>query len=475
MAESMNQTKLITLLKSLDKREMLAFKKYVESPFFNVNREIISFLNTVIHFHKKDTAQIRELHRKHHKNNRISLQTTRYLMTDLTRLLEGFIIHRELQRDPWLQQTLLLKGFYKRRADKYFGILHHQILTKQQANAYRDNRYAENRYKLAELSYEFYSIRDNRSADNDLQDLSDQLDHFYMGTKLKYACEMMNRTNILMTDYQQPFLPTLLVYLGKNTAAPVPSIAVYQQIYKTLASPEQESNFKSLMKTIQQHFEKFSLRELRDIYAFAQNYCIRKVNTGRTVYLRELFNIYNFILENKIIFDNDELSHAEFKNICTIALRCEELKWTENFIEKYASSLRADLRKNSVNYNMARVHFSKKEYRTALKLLTGTEFTDVYYHLDAKSLLLKVYYETSDIEPLLSLFSSFRIYLKRSKLISEYQRTIYTNQIRFVKKLIKVNVTSKKALAKLTDEVEKNKEIADYGWVLEKTTELSNF
>ena len=81
---------------------------------------------------------------------------------------------------------------------------------------------------------------------------------------------------------------------------------------------------------------------------------------------------------------------------------------------------------------MARVSYARSEFREALRILWTIEFTDIYYHLYAKVLILKIYFETEDFEPLLALIFSTRIYFSRSKLICDYQRKIYIYFLNYI-------------------------------------------
>jgi len=121
---------------------------------------------------------------------------------------------------------------------------------------------------------------------------------------------------------------------------------------------------------------------------------------------------------------------------------------------------------------MARLLFAKNDFKKALRLLTTIEFTDVYYHLDSKSLLLKIYYETEDYEPLFSLISTFAVYLRRSKIISEYQRSIYANQVKHVKRLAKIKSGNNYSLTKIKQAIEQYPQVADIGWLKVKIAEL---
>ncbi|MEM7040176.1 MAG: hypothetical protein AAF570_24625 [Bacteroidota bacterium] len=107
-------------------------------------------------------------------------------------------------------------------------------------------------------------------------------------------------------------------------------------------------------------------------------------------------------------------------------------------------------------------------YSNAKKLLREVEFTDVYYHLDSKALLLKTYFELRDWEPLESLIEAFRIYLRRNKMISDYQRKVYLNFLKFAKKLYRYHHRRGPSIPVILADMETTREIADLRWLRQK-------
>lgn len=166
------------------------------------------------------------------------------------------------------------------------------------------------------------------------------------------------------------------------------------------------------------------------------------------------------------------MSPWEFKNIVTIALRAKEMKWTMDFIETYTAYIPARDRGNAYTFNMARYAFAAGKYDRVLELLGSVDYDDVFYQLDAKATLMKTYYELGEYQPLQSLSESFRILLSRKRLISDTQRTVYGNFIRYTLKLFRADVKDRKKIAQLTQDIHKVKQLADKSWIMEKLEEL---
>ena len=185
-----------------------------------------------------------------------------------------------------------------------------------------------------------------------------------------------------------------------------------------------------------------------------------------------MLELYKSMIEKEIIYENGYISPTNFKNIVTLALRSGELQWTENFVPAYKNRITPEFRDSTYAYNLANLHYYKKEFSKALRLMQTVELNDIYYHLDAKVLLLKTYYELDEAEPFFSLVDAFTNYLKRNKLISDVQRTVYLNFVRYAKKLMQVRLGSKFSPSELRAEMQKLQGIANLQWLTEKMEQL---
>jgi hypothetical protein len=121
-------------------------------------------------------------------------------------------------------------------------------------------------------------------------------------------------------------------------------------------------------------------------------------------------------------------------------------------------------------YNLANWHFFRKEYKETLKLFREVEFTDLYYQLDVRAILLKTYFELSDDEPFYYQASAFRAFLSRNRLMSDYQRKIYRNFVRYIVRLLRDSGNQKK-MQTLLEEIRQVRQIADFRWLEEKVLE----
>lgn len=467
----MIDSKLINTLKTFTKKELKELDLFINTPLFNKNKEVIQLLDALKKSHPNfDNKTLTHSNLAHRlfKNNEV--QRIRYIMTDLVRLVEHFIAYKNFSTQ---QHGHLINAYKDRGLDKYYK----QEAAKRERSlneksTVRDNEYYKSVHELNELSYQYTSDNDGRNIDTELQNLADNLDAFYLSKKLKYSCEIINRMNILNEEYDIELLNHLIEYIDANEVADIPSVVVYHNVLKTLRHPEQEKNYDELKKLVTEHLLKFKKEEQNDLYGYLQNYCIKQINTGNNDYLIQLFENYDEMLNHNVAINNDQIAQFDFKNIVTVALRVEKYQWTENFIDEYQQFLPESHRLNAVTYNKARLNFYLKNYKAGLKGLLAVEFTDIYYALDSRALLLKTYYELDDLESAESLINAFKIYLKRDTTISEYQNLTYTNFLKIVNQLLRLKmgyVVDLKAIEKQLNAID---QIADLTWLKQKIQDL---
>ena len=82
-------------------------------------------------------------------------------------------------------------------------------------------------------------------------------------------------------------------------------------------------------------------------------------------------------------------------------------------------------------------------------------------------MLMKIYFEMGESDPLFSHFDAFKTYLRRNKVISKYQHTVHANFIKFTKKAYQLKMkadwarkkTGQKQVEELLEKINQAEEI----------------
>lgn len=470
----MFQNKSIVILRTFTQQEIRQFDEFLRSPFFNKNQTIVQLFEKIKPFYPAFDAPELErsaLYRLVYGSEDFDEQKLRYLMTDLTKHLEEYLCYKAIQNEELFKLHLLLYSYRLRKLERPFFSTVKLAEKTLQDWPRRDVSHAFYEYLIEEDKYKYASEQKEHLSKSNLQKVVDDLDKYFILNKMRYSAEIINNKNVVAINYKLFLYEEIMNHLRINPLDHVPAAKVYYTIILTLIEPDNKLHYKALLQLLEEHKNIFGKDELWDMYVFAKNFCIRKINQGYTDYIRELFELYKIMLSSKIIFKENSLSQFDYKNIVYLGLRVDEMDWVKNFITKYSEYLDPKFRKNAYTYNLASYYYFQKNYDEALTLLQSVEFTDIYYHLDSKSLLLKIYYDQNETEAFFSLVEAFKVYIKRNLLIPASQKSTYYNMIKFVSKLYKWKLNPKGNLNQIEEEIETTKPLADINWIRKKVEE----
>lgn len=480
----MQNSHLIQLVSRLSVKEMTRFHEFSLSPYFNKHQKVRNlcgwFRSIYPHFTPANCDR-RLLYTKIAPDASFDQAKLDIVFTYTLRLLEQFFINEQLRNNKRHQNHLLLNELRERkevkRYEKNLRKMQHQL----GKAVVKDGEHYHDCYLLA-AEADAYFIRHSRyDKAHEIVHKQANLDRFYLAEKLKDACEMTLRRNILKMDAVPDLMPEIVGHIQTNLYqfTNSPPVILYFHLYLLLNSGEKE-HFNRFLPILEEYVGYFTSEEQRHIYAFAQNYCIAQINKGNTPFQQELFQLYQQQLHAGLLLENGYLSEWHFKNIVTVGLRVSAFEWVKDFLETYTSRLHPDVIKNAHTYNLANFYYHTRQYEKVHRLLLQVEYTDLRYSLDAKTMLLRTYYELDDYEPFESLSDAFRQYLKRNKLISEGRRKGYYNLLKFTqrafrikeKKLYQSGKKVEKAIAKLTEDIANTADIFNAKWLKEKVAEL---
>lgn len=468
--EKLQQTKLISLVRALSRQELKSLKSFIVSGVGGPPGKSEMLLNFLMGFYPgfdQPGLTREQAFAAVFPGNRYDDSKLRYAMTDLYRQASAFTAVRGLMGDRLLYNSVLQQEMARREADKPYESLYYSDAGEGNIDAPRDAEWYYHQFRDAFTYMNLYHPRQKRTGQNPAGLVARYLDQFYLARKLQLLCEMVNSKNVMAADYDYFLQNEIMDALRKDAFKDVPLISIYFRILLTLTEPENEEHFTALRSLLLHETAGIHRGELFDMYQYLMNYCIRKINTGNTGYVQTLFEIYQTVLERKIIYREGKLSQWDFKNIVVIGIRAGQFDFVHRFIEEGKEDLPEAERENAYVYNLAYYYFGTGNFRKAISLLQQVEFTDLYYQLDTRAILLKCYYELDDEETLRYHLAAFRIFLSRNKLVSEYQRTIYRNLVRFTGKLVQCGHLEKKR-AELLVKVNEVKQVADINWLRKK-------
>ena len=477
----MRESKLVKLIATLPAWDQRHLRDFVHSPFFNKHERLTKLMDLVLDSAPEFPAQSlerKEVFAEVFGKENWDEQKFKDLLSLGVKLLKQFLGQMRLREHNFPLQLAAVEGMRERNWDVEYVKAREQLAQGIEEHSEK----MQERYLIALQLQESWithiSAIGSRKLDDSLQTASDQLDAFFILSKLKYGVGMVNRQNVLAEAFKPGLLPKVLehVRLDEGLLRSHPVIRIYKLIYDCLSDLDDQGAFEQLRKEIGTSVGDLPKMEQREIYGFAFNQCIRQVNQGRREFLSTLLELYQEALEKGALLWQGWLSQWDYKNIVSAGLKAGNFAWSEKFIEEYKEKVEPEARENAFTYNLACLHFEQGDYKRALRLLQHVEFIDVFYHLGAKVMLLKSYYELNDFDALNSLCDSFKIYLKRNKTLSKTHYDVNYNLVGFTRRLAELRrkselipvVEARRKLTELRQKITEKGAVAQLAWLLGK-------
>lgn len=480
---NMYKTKLIQYLSQFSAQELQQFQVFVDSPYFNKHENTKALLNHILKVNNWESPALQK--EKAFKvifpKKKFDPQLLSNLISYLLKLLRRFLTQKQFEKRDIEQQLDLLENCFNRSPQKLFSLTAGQLQKEFEQSKIKDSNFYFQHNRFQRLLDDFDLQFGDRTSGEYLEKALEDFDVFFIGEKLKMTCQMLARKQVTANSFSVSLIEELIHFIEKeaNTFKKIPSVWLYFLIYKMISNNDPIFYFQ-LKERLLKDSSFFKHQEGRDLYTHALNYCIQQMNFGAATFRKETFELYQQMLDNGLLFVEKIIPHWDFTNIVSLACFLGEYDWTKDFIYSQKEYLPKGEKENAFNYNVAAFHYNQEQYDEAIALLQEVEFTDVYYNLLTRILLLKIYFDSENWRTLEYSLETFRIYLLRNKKITDNRRKSGLNLIRFTKKLIRLveqrKLISKKEyrlkLEQLKQQIEQKEMLLNKAWLLEKIEKL---
>lgn len=459
---------LYEVLKTFTNPDLRRFGKFVRSPFFTHRTEMERMYAFLAHcrYREKPLPDKELLFRKSFPERAYDDLLLRATMSDLRELMEEYLIWQGLRADETGAKLALAAAFRERNLSKLFlqtrRKLEHQIEQDGIQNAGFHRKVLDFQIEITK-----FQSRTVRTGELPLQDISNSIDRLYLAEKLRHSCTQISHQAVFKTSYGFGLLPQVLDQVETNGFLQVPAIALYYYCYRFLTEQYSIDYFQKFRLELQQNGHFFPDNELKELYLLAINYCIRKINEGTDLFVREGWELYQEGLEKGFLLENRRISPFTFNNIAGFGIKLGVYTEVEQFIQHYHVYLEPVQQESLLSFNLARLEYKRGNHSAALRLLQTADFKDLVNNLISKTLLLKIYFELEEFDLLESHLDTFRQFIRRREL-SDYHRENYLNIIVFVRKITALTPGNRTEKAALQSEISKAEVLTEREWLLEQ-------
>lgn len=472
----MHTSKVLELIKSLDAAEIRWLAKFVRSPFYNQNKDVIALFDYIRKYRpafssprlKKEVVFQAILPMEKFSDHRLRL-----IMHRLANLVEKFLVAQLFEKDKTAYKTQLIKALGERGLYDTFAKRSLELSRSLEDQPFRDEAYHEQQWQLKrDLWFHPETPRYSNTASL-LEEALKHLDIAYYMNKFRFSGELLNRQNILSERYDFLLLEDLQNLLPESSYLNGQIVLqVYNDILLLMANPLEEKIYNRLEHNFKANLHLFRKPDQATLLRYLINCTIQLNNTGKTKYLNHQFELYQLGLAEDLFTENGVLSEFTFLNIVITGTVLGEINWVENFLAKVV-----DIPSHALDLAWAYWHFANKSFASANELLLKIDQNDLAYALRIKSLSIRNHYEMflqdeSYYDLFLNECKSFEKFIRRNGQITANRASGYLNFIGLIKKLgnlrFKNVLVESKKVEKLREELNQSKTIVAKQWLRKK-------
>ena len=467
----MRQSKLIDVLRHLSGRQLTRFRDFLESPYFNHSAELPLFFDFLAR-HAPDfqnpALKKATVLQSFKSDKPLTAQRLTYLMNQLQQLAEAFLSIEHFRADDLEEAMALLQVFDPDALPRHYKFALDKAVQALEKNPLRNASHYLNAFRLKAIRYDHTDLQQHQFHQT-LQEASDALDDFYLVEKLRYGWAMAASEYVLNVHYQWELGDRVLEYLLNNDRPLNPTAQIYLAGIQLVKEPENTAHFFHLKNLLAEHENRFNEPERKQLYTGLLNYCTRRINRENAPeFSIEYLEINKKLLANGLLFENGELSPWRFINLVNTGLRTGQADWVNEFIRQYRKRLPETYADDVTRIAQGQYHYHLGEYGRAQVLLNQVNPPNVLLAVTIRNLLARIYYETGEIEVLLSHLEAYRVYLLRQGLLSPQMKQQARRFVDFTRKLAKIDKPEAGQLPALKKALPEATAIYHRDWLLEQ-------
>lgn len=477
----MQNTRLIQLLKTFSLQEFKQFRDFVNSPFYNKNKNVISLLSVLKKFYPEFGNRLpgeEIIFKTVFPKEEYDYFKLKNIVSDLLALGKEFLSVSMFGKNEHVRNKFLLEQFRDRNLDSMFLQLYKGYNEKLNLNPVRDEYYFYYQFDLAEELKSFYSPREPNFHQNLFQDQLENFVSFALIKMIRLYNTMLHENKQNNAVFDLKMFEETFHYIKKNKNENNPTLLMYYYIV-LLQMENEEKYFFELKKLINENFSRFSHFDIYMYFLHMSGFCADMYNVKcRADFAREHFLLSKENFDRGTI-EMGKIMYPDFMNHVKIAVRAGEYEWAEKYMDKFKDTLSAEYKNETLNFCYGYINFRKGNLEKALDLFSQSNFPNFILKVQVKIFLLQIYYEKEYYEQALAMIDTFRHYLLREKNLIEGYRKSFAEFARITNELIRIKcgLSSRETKFHL-DRIKMDIEKINYNqfgikfWLREKAKEL---
>lgn len=445
-----------SLYKSINKQEQKEFRQYVDV-FYGQQKSVVEKFDELIQAPKprKSATALTEQSDKNLLN----------AASDLKKWLLEYLTIQEVKSNSFDAKFLTLEALRKRGLNEALAKKSTQLNQELTEHPSPDIWLTLMKLRLAHTDYFNMDIDKLKDYQAQMHQLLNELDNFYISTKLKYSAELQSREDILQENCTPRLLDEILTLIATDNSINPVIKNLYLPLLE-LIKEKSETAFQALKSFLANEKSPHDKLEKLSVLIYLMNFTAQRIRQGEIPYYQESYELAKIGIEQKLFTAAGYFPTSTFNNIVNVGCYLEKYEWTIAFIETWHKKLKPEDETIAHNLALARVRFEEKKFNDAIDCLNKIEkYKNVHFALHIRLLTARCYYEEKIAISLQNDYcNALELYIWRDKRINQDLKNSILNFVKILRYLI--NRKPKASIQKALDS--KKNAVAFPEWLQEK-------
>ncbi|MBS1516866.1 MAG: hypothetical protein JSS91_02135 [Bacteroidetes bacterium] len=475
----------IEIIKTFSKEDFKSFEDLAESPYFNKNAnlvKLVKYLKKVSPDFRDESMSKEFIWNAIFPGRKFSYGVMKNLIYELNKLAEKFLILEDKENEKFSEGYKLLRALRQRAINSQFEKkmkTYKLLISKSKLKL--GTSYDSFLFDDLEQVY-FQRFAPNKSSKFTTANSNKYFLSFFFSTFFYLNYNFLITSKIysnLSPEYK--LIEQVVDFFEKSEIRKDIISRIYFTALYITVHPDNDDKFYELKKLFHENLSILDRRTSFNMGAIIFSYCKVQINKNENKFLKEQFDLIDFILKNKVYtaFEKDYFDPNLFVMIIEISLKLNKLNWCEKFIDSFKDRLNPVNKENHLAMGKIYILRHKKDFNSAFGFLSEFIPRNIQEKIYMKKVELKMYFETGDFDRVLSLIKSNKEFINFDKTLSEFISSAFNNFLIYLKKLvdIKINIEVKSydlyLLRNLRDDIIKT-ETYDKIWLFDILDDLES-
>lgn len=433
------------MLKTFNQTEAKKFRDFVNSPYFNKNKNIIKLNNELLKYYPGfDSDELNEefIFRSVYGNEKYDYFKIKNIISDLYSLGLDFLKQLPNVTTSFVPEYNMLTQLRSRNLRTY----HEKLVT------YFEKKFSSNKIKDGTQLFNEYLLVTERHLSNvlvrptDIKMIQDEFNSFHDFTILnilKFYALMLHISKENKTSVEMKMFRDIFNYIQNEHSGSNPIINIYKYIILLMVKRKEENYF-DLKHEFFSNFDSLNKEDAYYVHMYIFGYCMDRFNfDSDRKYISECYELFKHAYSKNLV-SLGELLYPDFINYIKVFMRFGDKILAEKFINEYKHSLPADQYENCINFSSAYIAHKEGKLKDSLSLLHKVNFPLMIMKVQVKIMQIQLNYELGYFEETREQTEYFRKSLLKEEGISEEYKNSILNFLKLTVSLINLQLINDK-------------------------------